>query len=596
VILCADPLELDALGLVVDKFEEILRSSSDLTGSSIGIKRAFNQLPEDVRAESLDVLHDIIVTKIMSKDVLDVSLSIHKSQIILSCRSDRWVFKKNATTDAKINILYQFALVYGDPHNRDMYRQLNEIFLLLTCKIFDLVKSLDKKIKAELKLRDREAQEDRPKTTVSSIPGAKFLADEMELVVDIATGDKKVLGKSTNMLVPVHAAIIEDCWANSKGKAHRTYARFKFDPANPHNPGAPLDLVKIQTGEDFHSEVPVINLYEQPSWRFLQDEWGGDPPELFEKFICHLFPDPEPREYVLDWMANGVFSRNQTYLVLVGNPGTGKTIFGDLMCSLVGDQYARKAPQSITQPDNRFNASLRHCCFLYIDERNLWKVKEQLKEYINNRVTLESKGVDAIDAEEIHASFLITSNSTKHLKLECKDRRFSVPEISSKYLRDTMSQADIEDFIELFRSDVRWKAQLGHYLKRRFEVLQKNFTHLPYKNSAYYKLVLETMPEWLKLLTVFCSKSDDDHEAGYPRSHFSKIFKDSWGDGEGSGSKKFNRHHQMPGNPTVIQTSRDATYWGHQIYEAREIKIAEYRTELRIFPQLHKYIEEIELV
>ena len=594
MIICAEPLETSDICFLEEKFEELYRSLSSIAGTAASVKNAFKCLPQETHAIALELLQDIILNRIVSSP--DVKLHIYKSQATLTCKKDHWVLKKNATTETKVNIFYQFALSYGDSQHRDHYMLLSEVFFLLGNKVFELVRAVDKKLKADERAREKEEKDDRPKISVSSIPGAKFIAEEMELVVDIVTGDKKVLGKAKNMLVPVHPSIIEDCWANSRGKSHHTYARFKFDPSNPHTPGNDLELVKIQEGGSYHSEVPVINLYEQPGWRYTEDVWDGDAPELFERFIEHLFPEDEPRNYVLDWMSNAVFARNQTYLVLVGNPGSGKTVFGDLMCALVGDQYARKAPQSITQPDNRFNATLRHCCFLYIDERNLWKVKEQLKEYINNRLTLEAKGVDAIDAEEIHASFLITSNSTKHLRLECKDRRFSVPEISDAYLRDTLSQTEIENFIELFRSDENWKAQLGFYLKRRFKNLKKNFTHLPYKNRAYYKLVLETMPEWLKLMTIFCSTQDSEHEKGYPRSFFNKLFKDSWGNGEEAGNKKFNKHHKLPGNPTVIQTSRDATYYGHTIYEAHEIKVADYRTELRIFPTLFKHIEEIELV
>ena len=154
----------------------------------------------------------------------------------------------------------------------------------------------------------------------------------------------------------------------------------------------------------------------------------------FNRYMCQLFVDKDQREAVYCWMWNCLKKRCQTYLVLNGTKGCGKTVFTEMLSRLVGLSASGSAPKSLFQESN-FNASLTYKRLCIIDDINLTHpgTVEVLKNIINNKIAVEQKGKDPIQIDNSN-SFVICCNYSHDLHITQDDRRFSVPDLAKERL------------------------------------------------------------------------------------------------------------------------------------------------------------------
>ena len=265
-------------------------------------------------------------------------------------------------------------------------------------------------------------------------------------------------------------------------------AVFEYDPYDL----TTLSMVPFET-----YEVLRVNLYDPPPWR-LKDNSHAKCPALVARMIKHLFPDKESRTFVLDWMYHLLVSRNETYLVLNGRKGVGKGIFAKLVRALVGINNYTEAPESLL--DSQFNSALDNKRAIVLDEIKVDKAKHtKLKRYINKYQNIEKKGRDAESIKETFNSFIITNNDETDMYLEFDDRRFSVPDLTSLNLTESLTKEEIQNLDQLLEDEnsdlVR---DFGYFIFNRGAKEFDQFSTV--KGEKFYGLVYTSLRHWQKFL------------------------------------------------------------------------------------------------
>ena len=199
----------------------------------------------------------------------------------------------------------------------------------------------------------------------------------------------------------------------------------------------------------------VFNSYNPPFW--LKDvffskgtkevEIEKNIPKPYEKFLMHLLDnDVESYEYVLDWLATAITSRNYCMLCTIGARGIGKGVLGEVMKEVVGVSNFHGTDNRIMTTN--FNSQIENKKIVYIDEISVSNSREEdvLKTLINDYIEIEQKGIDAKYAKN-HASIYISSNNLESLKLAGDNRRFSIVNLTDDKLINVMSKDEISNLV-----------------------------------------------------------------------------------------------------------------------------------------------------
>jgi hypothetical protein len=212
------------------------------------------------------------------------------------------------------------------------------------------------------------------------------------------------------------------------------------------------------------------NTYQPPLWyRDYYYSGGTVPvkkreviPEEYHKFLTHLVGNDAPSyNYILDWMANAIRSRNYCILATIGNQGVGKGVLGEIMRKLFGEENSYVGTDRMIK--SNFNPQMLNKKFVYIDEvaiRNK-QDEDRIKVVVNDYIEIEKKGIDAQQTKN-YANFYISSNNLDALRISADDRRFSIVNLTDTKMRDSWSAAKIQDLLE-----VELVAELGRYLYYR---------------------------------------------------------------------------------------------------------------------------------
>lgn len=213
----------------------------------------------------------------------------------------------------------------------------------------------------------------------------------------------------------------------------------------------------------------IYNTYIPPEWmeaNFYSNApiIASDLPTEYKLFFKHLVGGHDQSyEYLLDWMANAIKSRNYCFLVTIGSQGIGKGVLGGIIMSLFGLQNS--ALTALKRTTGQFNSQIAEKRFIQIDEFSMKTRAEEeaVKGLVNDIVEVEKKGRDASNQTN-YANFYFTSNSWDALKLEADDRRFSIIDLTDQRL-DTLIKDKFE--INRIQKDKSLIAQLGQYLYHR---------------------------------------------------------------------------------------------------------------------------------
>lgn len=141
--------------------------------------------------------------------------------------------------------------------------------------------------------------------------------------------------------------------------------------------------------------------------------------------------------YILNWLAF-LFQNPQTKvgtsLIITGPEGTGKTVFTNVICQLLGD-YANENAK-MDKITGKFNSSLLFKRLIVCNEVPSFfdrkKDNDNLKQLITEtKVDVEAKFKDA-NHHENNADFIFVSNNFAPIQISETDRRFLVTEVSSE--------------------------------------------------------------------------------------------------------------------------------------------------------------------
>lgn len=251
----------------------------------------------------------------------------------------------------------------------------------------------------------------------------------------------------------------------------------------------------------------VFNTYKEPSWRCRWEKPTGkvEIPAVFKSFMEALFPQKTDQGTVAAWLRDCVFARAEPILVLSGSPGVGKNILAEhIGASLVGINNYRSATRGFGK--SYFHNGVSQCRLFLLDEMNLTHdARESLKAYHNGKSTIERKGIDAGDPEQIFASFVVANNYPQYIKLEYSDRKFYVPELTVTPLRDSIGQEKIDELIACLKREDFLK-DLAGYLFTKFKPGQSSKFK---KNEVFKQLCLNSYPPWFQMFISACAENSE---------------------------------------------------------------------------------------
>lgn len=262
---------------------------------------------------------------------------------------------------------------------------------------------------------------------------------------------------------------------------------------------APLDLRKSWMSEYMKNKTLLINRHIAPDWRYSTREGQAKCPELLKRFLLHLFPNKQCRDFMLNWVRNAIIAeRNGTYLVLNAPKGIGKNLFVGLVQGLIGTNNFSKANRGFL--DKEFNSMLGDKRLILIDEQaaNTAHKIDVLKDYVNAEQNIEAKGVDANNTIMTFNSFIICNNRDTDLKLESDDRRFSVMDLTTIPLKEKFTLDEMV-FIDSIKEQPEMIESFGRWLLEECEAPHID-TQTPFKGERFRHLVKSSLWEWQKFV------------------------------------------------------------------------------------------------
>ena len=198
-------------------------------------------------------------------------------------------------------------------------------------------------------------------------------------------------------------------------------------------------------GLKFFSEDPQVFSYFR-GYDFKQlDEVKK---EVIEPFLQHIKEviannNEEVYRYILVWIASILQKPNfkaGTALVILGNQGTGKNVFTNVICKLMA-RYANENVTSIESVVGKFNAVLENKKLLVLNElqsidANKYLNSDALKSVITDaKININQKNEPERLTENV-SNFIMVSNNNIPIKIETTDRRYMVTKTSDKHRGD----------------------------------------------------------------------------------------------------------------------------------------------------------------
>lgn len=263
----------------------------------------------------------------------------------------------------------------------------------------------------------------------------------------------------------------------------------RFDPYS-------LDSMVTRSHKYLNVDILHLNTYVPPKWRFVhaKPKFEG----FIKTLIDHLFPIPEEREDVLDWLHYAITRRNGTVLCLAGPRGTGKSLLMQIMSYLVGEEYAEVVNKEILE--DKFNSAFKNKRLIIFEEVEVSDsvALNKLKSWGNDRIVLEQKGEDSQTIDNF-TSMSILLNDISQLKIQPQERRFSVPQVAELDLRTVIPEIEIQEFADSMSQDDMFTeiAEFGEHLLAR----RPNRSYMyAIKNDYYYLICSLGLREWQSFL------------------------------------------------------------------------------------------------
>ena len=179
----------------------------------------------------------------------------------------------------------------------------------------------------------------------------------------------------------------------------------------------------------------------------------------FRPFVVLLY------KYILSWIAfiiQNPGKKTETCLMILGDEGTGKTMFTTVICKLFGN-YALTNIASIDDVVGQFNAITENKMLVVLNElsaaentANKKSIHNKLKTLITDDINvINRKGIDQYESENV-SNYMICSNEFNPLIISENDRRYVVTEVDNSkrgnatYFSKLFNSFDEEFYINLY--------------------------------------------------------------------------------------------------------------------------------------------------
>lgn len=325
------------------------------------------------------------------------------------------------------------------------------------------------------------------------------------LAVDILTGTYLVYDKDTMLATnesPDAFLSILDGETRGHIKASAMCCKVAYNSNNPSH------FYKEEHGFEDGLEVNVFNLYQAPPWRKIVLSSPPELPPLFKKFINHFFVNEESRKYFFQWAKYMLIARNNTALTMITDPGTGKNTCSAILKALVGDSNYSLPRNKLFE--GQFNYQICYKQLVYFDETIIDdNAKEVIKLILNDEIEIERKGQDPFRAQNF-ASYVFSNNQKNSNRINHKDRRFSIPDITDVPLLDVFTHDEIREFRDIL-SDPHHPhiAQIGHWILQ-YDI--SDYKDTPYKGDTYDSLIFSSLRDWERfLIGIVMSKNQKEY-------------------------------------------------------------------------------------
>lgn len=285
-------------------------------------------------------------------------------------------------------------------------------------------------------------------------------------------------------------------------------ARFVVPRFMPRHPRGVHHLPSPYTREP----LPYFNTHIPALWREYQEKnkaaWDALPTELppeIRTLIQHVVPQKLEQEYLIAWLYESLVRRSYVYLVLCGFPGIGKNRLKLLFRALHG-QYntADGKKETFGENNSRFNSQLVESTLIWFDELTYGpKMEPRMKEYQNDFVSIERKGIDATKSTEIFSSMVISNNYPRDNYILFNSRKFAPLQLGKEPLTKAMTPGEIQSLTERLETghssfDITLTAQTAKYILSVGAHLSKKFPNLEYRGPAFWELAHTSMSRWKK--------------------------------------------------------------------------------------------------
>ena len=253
-------------------------------------------------------------------------------------------------------------------------------------------------------------------------------------------------------------------------KKHQAEDRIKYAFNNKLNPDISwchhpdqLQYDKIVFEVDASKVGPRdYNLYQRPAYQIKEGvELKELAPEFYE-FLFGIIADSDEKLYIflINYISKKVcVGKAKQMLVLLGEMGTGKSTFAEIMGLILGEKYWQQM-DSIHQISSNFNASSETAIFSSVEEivsnaGDFHAIQSKLKTLTTETsIRIERKGIDSYMTTSQNDICLIT-NENNPVKITDGNRRAAVLRVSSKYQNDhaffSRLRKEVKENIEFIR-------------------------------------------------------------------------------------------------------------------------------------------------
>lgn len=294
-------------------------------------------------------------------------------------------------------------------------------------------------------------------------------------------------------------------------------------------------------GLRFYSTDPTVYSYFKGYPYQKVDEVNMD---LIQPFLDHIRKiitdnDENAYEYVLKWIAS-IFQKpsfmTTVVLLLLGDQGTGKTTFTDVICTMMG-RYANNNVTSLNAIAGQFNTTIENKKLIVLNElqsidgngsradRNA--IGGTLKSIITDKyININGKFKEMRLAENV-SNYIMVSNNTVPVTIELTDRRYMVLNTSKEHMQDKVyfgalnKTIETEGFYEnLFTYFMNLDISEFNVFKIPITEAKQNIqdvcmdTRDAFIRDKYKKIVNVKGPELYAMFKKYCEKNGYEKYSG----------------------------------------------------------------------------------